>query len=166
MAAQCSATARTLGYPVPCPGELPARAHPTVFGAGPCADRDVWIGVGCGDETDRVLASIEFPSPERDVPGHLVIYGAPTEQAATALIFVGEPDGTALPLTPTGQAIVAGVRAELYDVPPDSSSAFSGHVVAVWTYEGHTYAAGVHGHGAASRALNDKLLRSIRMVWP
>jgi hypothetical protein len=55
-----------------------------------------------------------------------------------------------------------------YFVPPDNPSAFRGHLVLVWTQDGHTYSYGFHitGTTRAARMLDLEVMEHLKMVPP
>ncbi len=162
MTAQCRATARQVGFPVPCPSWLPRGAHPTVFVGGNCPGRAVWVGRGCDGESASSFASIEWPEGVR--VGHLVIVGAPTESSAAAIISSPLPPDQYAAVRVVGSSHVGSSPADVVAVEDSSSTAFGGHLVFVLTVDHHTYAFGVHGTDDHARQLDDALAKDMQLV--
>ncbi len=162
MTAQCRATARQVGFPVPCPLRLPREAHPTVFAAGNCPGRAVWVGPGCDGESAYSFASIEWPEDAR--VGHLVIVGAPTEASAAAIISSPLPPDQYAAVRTVGSSHVGASAADVVAVEDSSSTALGGHLVFVWTVDHHTYAFGFHGTDDHARQLDDALAKDMQLV--
>jgi hypothetical protein len=163
---ECQSTADSLGFAVPCPTALPVGSKPTLFEGGNCPGRSVWIGVGCGLASTGAFASIEFTRPAGGAPGHLVIEATPQPVSADEAVSFPVPPMGSVTLKSRGHLPAAGTTGEVFGVSEDSSTAFSGHTIVVWTADGHTYAAGIHGTDGASVKLNESVVGALEMVAP
>ncbi len=163
--AKCAATARAVGYPVPCPTRIPRGLAPS--GGRPGCELDVigparrcpntaplWRGwvVGSSATADEHLVLTASPHPLHD---YARAVNGPAWHAGDHVLVLGSVRVNNWSLT------------EVF-VPAASNdgSAFAGHLVLVWTTGGHTYALGFHEHAGRGRtlALDLALVRGIRLV--
>jgi hypothetical protein len=167
--AACRTTAMKVGYAVPCPTRVPA--HLVALG-GTARCRIEIIGAACHLAVSPhswrgwvVGSSVPSGSDE-----HLVIQAAPTVIADPAKAIDGPGWYRGASVKPLEIATLKGVTIRSYYVPPatNDGSAFSGHVVMVWSQNGHTYAVGFHNIMGqhTTEQLNLALLHGIRLVTP
>jgi hypothetical protein len=169
---QCRATAKAVGYAVPCPSLVPYGLSGTAIAAGPCrgyrfrlvgqpcrAAGSAWSGWVVGSVQGGAGTSFE----------HLVIQVSPHP-----VDYRHAVDGP-LPASSTGPDVgtpisVAGrvMRWLFVDPNSDVGSAFMGHVVLDWTAGGHTYAFGFHAIQGLriAAALDYALARHLQLVSP
>ena len=182
---QCRATATVLGYAVPCPTRVPEDIQSWPQGQsiiGPTTrakERALVHQPGC-----PLCVRARGWALGSSVSPHLVIDAAP--RALTNMhhavdgpgfdphTFVGRHGcfprrGTCHPLlVRLGTVIAHGWRVALVEATPWDESAFTHHLVMVWTVSGHTYAAGFHEEQgrSAARRWDAQLLRGLRLVSP
>lgn len=162
--AQCKATARRVGYRIPCPTLLPEQAQPTRV-VGPFAGSRFasdFIHPVFGAFNRWVSLSVEFPSEK--IESHLVVVASPRVVSPRHFVYL-EP-------SPVDRATVVGTlrfrdgAAQWVFVPPSSSSIFGGHTVLLWSSDGHTYGVGFHGKGKVIRDLDRAVADGVRLVGP
>lgn len=163
---KCRATARAVGYPVPCPTLLPRGLTPSSGrpgcrldiigpgGQGDCAkDWRGWV-VGSGETSEQ----------------HLVIAASPRALANPAKVVNGPAWSPAARVRPLRRLAISGWRMRAVYVPQGTNdgSAFADHVALIWTVGRHTYAIGFHNRRGIPETLrlNEALARSIRLVGP
>lgn len=180
---RCRRTAATVRYPVPCPTRIPAElgAWPqgqSVIGpASAAAERAIVHQPGC-----PLCARARGWTFGSSAPPHLVISAAPRPignlhhavdgSGFDPRSFVGRHGcfprhGVCHPLlVPLGTVHAHGWRVHLVEVTPWDESAFTRHLVMVWTVAGHTYAVGFHEERgrAAARRWDMELMRGLRLV--
>lgn len=171
--AECRATARTVGYAVPCPTRVPVGLVPSGGRAGcaieiigparPCPNTAfLWRGWVIGSS---VTVDAQFTTTE-----HLVLTASPRPLSDYAKVVNGPAWYVGARVQPLGRVTINGWRMREVLVPPASNdgSAFAGHVVLIWTVGRHTYGIGFHDlHGTRSTlALDLALARGIRLVGP
>lgn len=167
---KCHATARAVGYAVPCPTSIPAglaigsSTTPTgcfdVIGPGgrpACgAAGKSWRGWVVG--TSNVGAQ------------HLAITASPRRLKNFAKLVNGPGWYPRARVRPLGWVEVNGKRMRAVYVPPatNDGSMFMHHVVLVWSESGHTYGFGFHNTRGLRRALllDEQLARHIKLVRP
>jgi hypothetical protein len=169
--AQCRATARHVGYAVPCPTRVPNGLLPTsVPSAEPC-HLDV-IGPSRGGvrgESGRWRGWVFGSSETSDT--HLVITASPRPIRSYAKLLDG-PQGwyPAARVRLLGWLLINGWRIRSVYVPPATNygSAFAGHVVLIWTVGDHTYGVGFHDfYGVPETlALDTALVQAVKLVAP
>ncbi len=163
---KCRATARAVGYPVPCPTRLPRGSAPSPGrpgcqldiigpgGQGDCAkDWRGWV-VGSAETSDQ----------------HLVITASPRPLANYANVVNGPAWYPAARVRPLRWLTINGWRMRAVYVPQETNdgSAFANHVALIWTVGQHTYAIGFHNDQGTGETLglDQTLARSIRLVAP
>lgn len=162
--AQCRATAKSVGYAVPCPMSIPRGLVPTPG----IRCRNKIVGLSCGNGwRDWVVGSGDVYG----VPSQrLVITAAPRVVRSYAQMVNGPAFFRGQRVEVGGWVTVNGWRARWIFVPPatNEGSSFMGHHVLVWTTGGHTYAVGFHETTtrAVARAMDLELVRSIKLVGP
>ena len=165
--AKCAATAKAVGYSVPCPLRVPAglvayggRPGCTIDIIGPaepCANTPfIWRGwvVGSSVTTDDHLVLVASPRP---IQSYAKVLNGPAWRAGERVRVLG-------------LVRVRGWRMHEVFVPPalNDGSAFAGHVVLIWTVGQHTYAFGFHDVSTIKHtlALDVTLGRDIRLIAP
>ncbi len=169
---ECQTTADAVGYAVPCPELLPAGMSPTepVHGCRFAFVAEVgWAGCSDVRPDGWFFGSSDVGGKNAGAAGfqHFVVFGAPrvVRQPARAI------DGPAVypqGVQSRGKLQIKGKTMRWYFVPPDNPSAFRGHLVLVWTQNGHTYSYGFHitGTTGAARALDLEVLEHLNIVSP
>jgi hypothetical protein len=168
--AKCRATARTVGYPVPCPTYIPAGL---AVGSStiPTGCLDV-IGPGgrsaCGPAGKAWRGWVVGTS---DVGReHLVITASPRPLTNDAKLVNGPAWYPRARVRPVGWVNIKGWRMRVVYVPPatNDGSAFMHHVVLVWSDAGHTYGIGFHNMRGIRQTLliDEELARHIKLVGP
>jgi len=103
-------------------------------------------------------------------PQHLVIVASPEPIEDYAKVVNGPAWRPVMRVEVGGRTTINGWRARWIFVPPSTNegSAFSGHVVLVWTTGGHTYAVGFHDTTTrrVAKAMDVELVRHLRLVRP
>lgn len=164
LAAQCRATARTVGYPVPCPIRVPAdlvRGEPNE-------------GTGCGED---LVAAAGYGACLRAWRGwvlgtggvtaggaHFVVTAAPKALTSyTHLVNGPSWYGPTAYVRPLGWLVIHRWRMRAVFVPgaQNEGSAFMNHVALIWTTGGHTYGIGALVPSGLSRPADSlRLARS------
>jgi hypothetical protein len=183
--ARCRATAGVLGYPIPCPMLVPAGL------AGWPRGEEI-IGPATQKQEEALVNQPGCPACARlrgwafgsSAPPHLVILASPRlltnlHAAIDGPGFIPNSvvgrrgcfprGGRCHPLLKRLGAVSAhGWRVYLVEATPWDESAFTHHLVMVWTVSGHTYAAGFHEvqGRAAARRWDAELLSGLRLVSP
>jgi hypothetical protein len=160
LTAECAATAKAVGYPVPCPLRVPAGLRP--FGGRPgCEIPVVGPAPRCPGTSTAADWSGWVIGSSATADEHLVLTASPGRIRSYAKVVNGPawrpPDRVRV----LGSLSIHGWRAHEVFVPPASNegSAFAGHVVLVWTVGRHTYAVGFHDVSTFARTLRlDRLL--------
>lgn len=165
--AACHATARAVGYRVPCPTRVPPGL--TAFGGRPgCPIEIIGPGRKCPN-TYRgwrgwVVGSSATPNE------HLVITASPKPLRNDARVVNGPAWYPKARIEPLGWVTINGRRMRVVFVPPNTNdgSAFVHHVVLIWTLGKHTYGVGFHDVTGIhpTLELDEGLARSIRLVGP
>jgi hypothetical protein len=157
VAAKCRATARAVGYPVPCPTRLPAGLGPEVIGAG---------GVGGGAKSWRGWVVGSSNTDDQ----HLVITASPRPLTNYAKLVNGPAWYPKQRVRPLGWVRINGWKMRSVYVPPvtNDGSAFMHHVVLIWTEGGHTYGLGFHNTKGIRLTLHldEELAKHIELVRP
>lgn len=166
--AQCRRTARQVGYPVPCPTRVPEGLTATIpVAATGCALEIIGPGGigGCGKSwRGWVIGSSEVEDQ------HLVITASPTHLTNPAKIVNGPawyPTARVRELRP--RVVNRWRTRAVYAVAAtNAGSAFSNHVVLIWSVGGHTYGVGFHNVRGRRQTLrlDEAVVRSIRLVTP
>jgi hypothetical protein len=164
---KCRATARAVGYRVPCPTYIPTGLAIDASHA-PCLDV---IGPGgkaaCGgDKSWRGwVIGTSNAGPE-----HLVLTASPNVLTSYAKLVNGPAWYPLARVRPLGWVDINGRRMRSIFVPPatNDGSAFMDHVVLAWSEGGHMYAFGYHNTRGIRRALvlDEELARHIKLVGP
>jgi hypothetical protein len=183
--ARCRATAGVLGYPIPCPRRVPA-------GLAGWPKAESIIGPSTQKEERTLVDQPGCPACARlrgwafgsSAPPHLVILASPRRLTNLHAAVDGpgfDPKsivgrrgcfprgGTCHPLlNRLGTVSAHGWRVFLVEATPWDESAFTHHLVMVWTTGGHTYAAGFHEvrGRAVARRWDAELLTGLRLVSP
>jgi hypothetical protein len=162
----CRETAQQVGYPVPCPSVILAGGSPPpevtscqieligAAGLGGCAHS--WRGWVVGSmQTDQ---------------HHLVLQASPEPVRSLARMINGPGWYPGASVVRLGKVRAGGwAMREVYaDPATNEGSAFSGHLVLVWSAGRHTYALGFHLNGSRheTRMLNATVARSVSLVPP
>jgi hypothetical protein len=163
---KCRATARSVGYAVPCPTRVPPNLVATpghhgcrlgIIGPGGRGDRGTpWRGwvVGSSETADQ----------------HLVIVASPRPIRNDAKVVNGPGWYPAARVRPLRRLTINGWRMRAVYVPSatNAGSAVADHVVLIWAVDGHTYAVGFHNVDGLRRTLelDVALARAIELVGP
>jgi hypothetical protein len=158
---QCQRAANELGYAVPCPGVLPRGSYSTPPVIPGC--RLYLVGTGCFEWRRWLIGSIEFPSKVR--VSHLVIQGSPLPRSPERFVH-GPAWWPGAKVEIVGRQRLRGRAAQWIEVPEGSGSTLGGHLVLMWTENGHNYGIGFHGHDRGARALDLAVTRRLTMVAP
>jgi hypothetical protein len=167
---KCRATARAVGYAVPCPTSIPAGLA-VGSSTTPTGCLDV-IGPGgrpaCGPAGKPWRGWVVGTSNVGSQ--HLVITASPTALKNYAKLVNGPAWYPRARVRAIGWVKVNGRRMRAVYVPPatNDGSAFMHHVVLVWSKEGHTYGFGFHNTRGIRRALllDEQLAKHIKLVRP
>lgn len=163
---KCRATARVVGYAVPCLTRIPsgmAIGWPRPAG---CLDVIGPGGVGGCDKSWRgwVVGNSSFGGH------HLGITASPRALTSYAKLVNGPAWYPRAKVRRLGWVEINGRRMRSVYVPPatNDGSAFRDHVVLIWSEGGHTYGIGVHKTRGIRRTsvLNEELARHIELVRP
>jgi len=166
--AACHATARTVGYPVPCPTRVPPDLTETgVNGPTGCALHIIGPGGvgGCAKSWRRwVIGSSTTPDE------HLVITASPTPLRNDAKLVNGPAWYPAARVKPLSWLTINGWRTRAVFVPQatNDGSAFAHHVVLIRTVRQHTYGVGFHDVRGIqpTLTLDEQLAKTIQLVGP
>ncbi len=148
---ECSATARVVGYAVPCPMKIPKGLG---LGGVIGPAEGSWRGWAVGSTAVGVH--------------HLVMTASPRPLRDYAKVVNGPAWYRGQRVDPIAWVRIRGVRMRAVFVPPatNDGSAFMHHVVLIWTAGGHTYGVGFHAVGSIEQTLllDVALARHIRLV--
>jgi hypothetical protein len=166
LVAACHATAKAVGYRVPCPMRIPVgltatgRNGPTpcslhIIGpAGTDACAQAWRGWVVGSSTTRSQ--------------HLVITASPTALTNAAKVVNGPAWYPQAKVRLLRALTIRGWHVKAVYAPPatNDGSAFAHHVVLIWTVAHHTYAVGFHDVSGMmpTLQLDERLVRSIKLL--
>jgi hypothetical protein len=161
---ECRSTALAVGYRVPCPTIVPVGI--TAFPSGPVHGCSIHIigpaGLGGCAHSWRGWVVGSSVSP------HLVLQASPRPIGDYAGVINGPVVVAGMREKFLGWLTRRGWRIRVLFVPPhlNQGSAFSGHVVYVWTSGSHTYAFGFHDvvSQKVTTAWNNELLRGVRLI--
>lgn len=161
---ECHETARAVGYPVPCPMEVPAGLIDNYL-LGPTGCKVSFISAGCPPKwRGWVVGSSTTPTE------HLVLTASPAPLRSYAKVINGPAWYPAARVKPVASLTINGwqMRAVFGPQATNDGSAFANHVVLVWTVGHHTYGVGFHDVSSIQQTLlrDEKLARSIRLVAP
>jgi hypothetical protein len=169
LVARCHATARSVGYAVPCLTRVPQGLTETGRN-GPTACVLHIIGPSCGGGGSKdpwrgwVVGSSSTPDQ------HLVLAASPRALHNDAKVVNGPAWYPTARVEQLARMTINGWRMHEVFVPPatNDGSAFAQHVVLIWTLGQHTYAVGFHKvHGVRQTLLLDEeLARNIQLVRP
>lgn len=153
--AKCHATARALGYPVPCLRKVPRQMA--------AAERPAFIGRGPSGQWRRWAVGSSYVGPE-----HLVATASPRQLANYAKVVNGPAWYPRARVRPMAWVTINGWRMRAVYVPPatNDGSAFMHHVVLIWSVGEHTYGFGFHNlHGIRrTLRLDEELARYVTLV--
>lgn len=166
----CVATAKLVGYPVPCPLSLP-RGLTADPGGGGCAGGLVFTPYRSVATCPGAHGWRGWVAGAGSAPGmSLSLIGVPRLEPSIAKVVNGPAWYPAARVTPLGRSRVAGrlVRWAFVPAATNDGSQFSDSVAAVWSSRGHSYALGVRAAGgpAVERALVVRLLEGLTLVKP
>ena len=166
--ARCRSTARTVGYPVPCPTRVPRDIEETGGqGLTRCSLHIIGPGGvgGCAKEWRGWV--VGSSSSEH---GHLVLTASPRPLRDDAKVVNGPAWYPGAQVQLVRRLRISGwrMRAVLVPSSTNAGSAFAEHVVLIWTVGRHTYGVGFHDVKGLRRTLllDETLARGIRMVQP
>lgn len=164
--AKCRATAKTVGYPVPCPTRVP---DGLVASRGrPGCQLDIIGPGGQGECAKSWRGWVAGSSETRDQ--HLVITASPRPLANYAKVVNGPAWYPAARVRTLAWTTISGWRMRAVYAPQDTNagSSFANHVVLIWTVGQHTYGIGFHNDQgiAETLRLNEALARGIEFVDP
>lgn len=165
----CGATAKFVGYAVPCPLEVP-RGLFAESGRGGCAAGIVFAPFrhratceGARGWGGWVAGAAATPSGV-----HLALTASPRVEQAIAKLVNGPAWYPGARVRLLGRARVRGrlVRWTFVPATTNDGSQFSDAVVAAWSEGGHSYAIGFRANGdlAAAKALDARLLKGLALV--
>jgi hypothetical protein len=141
--AKCVTTARAVGYPVPCPTRVPPGLAATRTAAGRCSLGIIGPGGidGCHHSWRRWVIGSSETSDQ-----HLVLTATPRPVRSYARVVNGPAWYPRARVRPLDWVTVGGQRMRAVYAPRSTNggSAFSDHVVLIWTTGGHTYGIGFH----------------------
>jgi hypothetical protein len=166
----CIATARLVGYPVPCPLSLPRGLTPDSGGGG-CAGGLVFTPFRSVATCSGARGWRGWVAGAGSAPGiALSLTAAPQLEPSIAKLVNGPAWYPAARVTRLGRARVGDRLVQWAFVPAatNDGSQFSDAVAAVWSSRGHSYAVGVRAAGGrvAERALLVRLLEGLTLVKP
>jgi hypothetical protein len=154
---KCRSTARAVGYPVPCLNQVPRTMN--------AFDRVAFIGVGQGPLWRGWVAGSTSVGTE-----HLVVTTSPRALRSYAKVVNGPAWYPKARVRPITRVEINGWRMRAVFVPAQTNdgSAFSDHVVLIWTVGKHTYGLGFHDlNGIRSTLLLDEALaRHLTLIGP
>ena len=165
--AKCVATAKAVGYPVPCPLRVPAGLM--AYGGRPGCELDI-IGAAkpCPNTRFSWRGWVVGSSVTSDQ--HLVLVASPRPIKSYAKVVNGPAWLAGEHVRILGLITIRGRRMHEVFVPPalNEGSAFAGHVVLIWTAGQHTYAFGFHDVSTIKQtlALDLTLGRSLTLIAP
>ena len=162
--AKCRASARVVGYPVPCPTRVPAGLKP-FGGRSDCRADIIQPAPHCPNTVPSPPGWV-VGSGATETRAHLVLTASPHPLRNYAKVVNGTAWYPGARVQPLGWVTVNGWRMRAVFVPPDTNdgSAFASHVVLIWTVGSHTYGVGFHAvHGRHDALLLDEeLVHGIR----
>jgi hypothetical protein len=162
----CQETAKEVGYPVPCPSSILAGGSPPPEVTSCHVEL---IGAGGLDGCARSWRGWVVGSMQTD-QHHLVLQASPEPVHSLARMINGPGWYPGAREVRLGNVHVGGwtMRTVYADPATNDGSAFSDHIVLVWTAGGHTYALGFHLSGSRHKTqiLNKTVARSVSLVPP
>jgi hypothetical protein len=163
---KCRATAKEVGYPVPCPTRVLDGLTATP-GIGGC-ELDI-IGPGGEGGCHQAWRGWVVGSSETN-DQHLVIVASPRALRNYAKVVNGPAWYPSARVRPLRWLTIKGWRMRAVYVPfgTNEGAAFARHVVLIWTVGHHTYGVGFHNVQGLRQtlALDVALARGIRLVTP
>lgn len=163
---KCLATARKVGYAVPCPAAVPTGLVATA-GHHAC-ELDI-IGPGGTPGCGRAWRGWVVGSSETREQ-HLVITASPRPLKNYARLANGPAWYPSARVRPLAWITVGGwhMRAVYAPRATNAGSAFADHVLLIWTVQGHTYGIGFHNECGLTETLRltRTLARGIELVAP
>ena len=163
--ATCVATARAVGYPVPCPTRVPVGLVP--FGGRPGCELGI-IGAAKPCPNTAFLWRGWVVGSSTTADEHLVLTASPDIIRSDAKVVNGPAWQPGESVRALGYRSVGRWRMHVVFVPPNTNegSAFASHVVLIWTVGRHTYAIGFHDVSTIKRTLvlDLELARGIRLT--
>ena len=165
---KCHATARAVGYAVPCPTYVPAGLAFDPSHA-PCLDiigpgGKAACGAGGRSWRGWVVGTSNIGAQ------HLVITASPKLLENYAKLVNGPAWYPRARVRPLGWVEANGTRMRAIYVPPatNDGSAFMHHVVLAWSAGGHTYGFGFHNLSGirGTLLLDEELARHLKLVRP
>jgi hypothetical protein len=132
---RCLAAARTVGYAIPCPTEVPSVM--SYFGRLAYAEPPYSSRGWAFGSTTMGLATATSPLQ------HLVWRASPRPVESYAKLVNGPGSDAGVRVEPLARVTIRGWRMRAVYVPT-SSAAFGSHVVLIWTVGRHTYGLGFH----------------------
>jgi hypothetical protein len=167
---KCRATARAVGYAVPCPTSVPAGlavgTSTTPTGCLDIIDAGGRPACGAAAKSWRgwVIGTSNVGAQ------HLAITASPRRLTNYAKLVNGPAWYPRARVRALGSVEVNGKRMHAIYVPPatNDGSMFMHHVVLVWSVNGHTYGFGFHNTRGIRRTLllDKQLAKHIRLVRP
>jgi hypothetical protein len=167
----CAATAKFVGYPVPCPLAVPRGLFAESSGGGCAAGivfapfRSVATCQGARTWRGRVAGAGATPGGV-----HFALTAAPRVEPGIARLVNGPAWYPAARVRLLGRSRVGRRLVRWASVPAatNDGSQFSGAIVAAWSADGHSYAIGFRAPGgpATQRALGERLLKDLALVGP
>ena len=162
--AQCQDAADAVGYPAPCPTQVPPGLSPTPEVSG-C--RLGLVGPGGLGRCSHLWRRWVVGSSETG-DQHLVVVASPRALADPARVVNGPAWYPGARVRTLSRVTINGRRRRAVSVSPGTNegSAFAHHVVLIWTMDDHTYGIGFHDVAGipATLALDVALARGIRLM--
>ncbi len=163
--AMCVATAKAVGYSVPCPTRVPVGL--AAFGGRPGCELQI-IGPAKPCPNTRFVWSGWVVGSSTTADEHLVLTASPRIVRSAVKVVNGPVWQPGQTIRGIGYRQVGHWRMRVVFVPPNTNdgSAFASHVVLIWTAGQHTYAVGFHDVSTIKQtlALDLKLAEGIRLV--
>jgi hypothetical protein len=163
----CVATAKAVGYPVPCPTRVPVGL--VAFGGRPGCELQIIGPAKPCPNTAFVWKGWVVGSSTTD-DEHLVLTASPRIVRSAAKVVNGPVWQPGQTIRGIGYRQVGHWRMRVVFVPPNTNdgSAFASHVVLIWTVGRHTYAVGFHDVSTIKEALalDLELAEGVHLVSP
>jgi hypothetical protein len=163
--ARCRATAKAVGYPVPCPTRVPVGLT-SVGGRRGCPLEIIGPGRQCPNTSGCWCGWVVGSSTAGGQS--LVLSASPRPLASFARVVNGPAWYPAARTRPLGRVLVNGSEMREVWVPArtNDASSFSDHLALIWTVGGHTYAIGFQNLHALDETLrlDRKIAAGIRLI--